>query len=125
LVSLGIGTALGVMALDRRDEAEPHCNTRDVCDAYGVALREEAFDLAHGSTATLVGGGVLLAGGVVLFFVPELVPAAEGEESSVPDTPDEGPAADPAQAARRRRPPQGPSVAVHPSLGGVFVSGQW
>ena len=45
-----------------------HCDTTDACDGAGLALRQNAEAAATGATVSLVAGGVLLAGGAVLWF---------------------------------------------------------
>lgn len=48
--------------------ADGHCGKNNVCDDVGLPLRDQAMNLANGATATLVVGGVLAAGGVVLLL---------------------------------------------------------
>ena len=65
VVSLGVGSYFGIATFDKQAESEDHCvDTR--CDAEGVTLREDAATFANVSTATVVVGGVAVAGGLVL-----------------------------------------------------------
>ena len=73
--TLGLGVAglatsgiLSGLALEKRDasNADGHCNGSNVCDAVGLPLRDQAMGLANGATATIVAGGVLAAGGLVM-----------------------------------------------------------
>jgi hypothetical protein len=69
LAGLGIGAVLGGMALANNSESnEDHCNTQNRCDGTGLDLRERAVGLGNGSTIALMAGGVLAAGGVVLWI---------------------------------------------------------
>ena len=68
LVSLGIGTAFGLVAFDRYDESnDGHCDDDNQCDQTGVDLRDEGLTAGTVSTVMFVVGGVALAGGVTLF----------------------------------------------------------
>lgn len=78
---LGVGAVLGGMALSRNSESDKYCDARDHCNRTGYDLRKGAIALGNGSTAALVVGGVLLAGGVTLFVLsPSALKAKEGEK---------------------------------------------
>jgi len=71
LASLSVGTAFGVMTLDNASAAENDsalCPAHK-CSAAGLAFIEDAQTKATVSTATLVAGGVLLAGGAALVTI--------------------------------------------------------
>ncbi|UQA56518.1 hypothetical protein [Polyangium aurulentum] len=66
--SFGVSGVLAGLAAAKNGEskADGHCDAANVCDDAGLALRGDAMGLAHGATATVVIGGVLAAGGLVL-----------------------------------------------------------
>lgn len=74
--SVGIGAAslitsgiLSGLAVGKKNasNADGHCQTsNNHCDDVGLNLRDQALSLANGATATIVIGGVLAAGGIVL-----------------------------------------------------------
>jgi hypothetical protein len=93
IVGLALGAAFGAVAISKQDEAEPHCREGEICDADGIALRDEAITAATVSTAAFIAGGVLVAGGLVLVLAApsgeapasaalELGPGAIGVRSS-------------------------------------------
>ena len=55
---------------------DDHCDGEDSCDAAGVKLRRAAVRLGNASTVAMITGGVVLAGGAVLFFTAPRSPAA-------------------------------------------------
>jgi hypothetical protein len=69
IVGLGIGAGFGLASKAKHDDAEAngHC-IGDRCDAEGVDLRHQAVSNGTISTIAFVSGGVLLAGGAILFF---------------------------------------------------------
>ena len=70
LVTLGVGIATGLMAVDRANTVKTHCNTTsDVCDDVGLAAAHDGALLSPLSTALVVAGGVLAVSGAVLFIV--------------------------------------------------------
>jgi hypothetical protein len=73
--SMGIGAAtlitsgvLSGLAVGKKNESNTngYCREGDICDETGLKLRAQALGLANGATATVVIGGVLAAGGIVL-----------------------------------------------------------
>ncbi len=73
--SVGIGAAslitsgiLSGLAVGKKNASNNgHCQTsNNRCDDVGLDLRDQALGLASGATATVVIGGVLAAGGIVL-----------------------------------------------------------
>jgi hypothetical protein len=69
VVSLGIGSAFGAIAMSKQAESnDGPCDADNFCNAAGKELRRQAISAATVSTATFVVGSVALAGGAVLFF---------------------------------------------------------
>lgn len=64
-----VGAITGVMAQGEFDSLEQACPNRQCSTAADLARRDDVDSLAGTSTALLIGGGVLAAAGVVLFFV--------------------------------------------------------
>jgi PEGA domain len=72
LVALGIGTAFGLSAKSKNDEAAGMCTGIECRDPRALTLTDDARSAATISTIGFVAGGVLLAGGVGLFlFAPK------------------------------------------------------
>jgi len=79
LAGVAVGTVFGLRTSSKWDEAKTHCNTALECDATGVELTETAKNAGTVSTIAFVAGGVLLAGGAVLFFTaPSRTPVRVG-----------------------------------------------
>jgi hypothetical protein len=70
VVGLGLGTYFSVHASSKKDDSLSHCrkDQPNLCDQTGVNLRDQALSSAHLATAFMIGGGVFLASGVVLFL---------------------------------------------------------
>lgn len=68
IVGLGLGAIFGLRSISRHDDDQAHCDANSLCDATGVAIRNEARDAGNISTAAFIAGGVLFAGGMVLFL---------------------------------------------------------
>jgi hypothetical protein len=68
-VGLALGSVFGAAAVGKKSDsnADGHC-TGNVCDATGVALRQDAVNAGNRSTVAFVVGGVAVAGGAVLWF---------------------------------------------------------
>jgi hypothetical protein len=77
VIGVAIGAVLGIVAKSKLDQsnADNHCDRTDACDAAGLSLRQSAGSAALGSTIAFVAGGVLVAGGAVLWFT---APHADG-----------------------------------------------
>jgi len=69
-IGVGTGLILGSIALSKNAQSKEnnHCDANNRCDATGLSLRQEALSLGYGSTATLLVGVALLAGGGVLLL---------------------------------------------------------
>lgn len=76
VVGLGLGSVFGLQALSKNSDsnASGHC-ANDVCDGPGKQSRDDARSAGTLSTIGFVAGGVLLAGGAVLWFT---APSGEG-----------------------------------------------
>ncbi len=70
IVGIGIGAGFGVLSKSQWDSAREGCREGrvDRCDADAVSGGEDAHTSAVVSTATFIAGGVMLAGGVVMWF---------------------------------------------------------
>jgi hypothetical protein len=66
VVALGVAGVFSLLAVDANDASQANCEG-NACNAAGLSDRQDA--MAHGDVATvaLIGGGVLVAAGVVLF----------------------------------------------------------
>ena len=82
VASLIVGTAFGAVASSKwsASNAEGRCNpdSTTCLDPSGPGLRSDAFTAATISTVTFIAGGVLVAGGLVLFFTAPKAPAKTG-----------------------------------------------
>ena len=77
------GALLGGLALAKNgaSNADGHCDAKDFCDQTGFDLRNQARGFGNGSTAAIIAGGVVLAGGLVLFATaPPVADGAKGKE---------------------------------------------
>jgi hypothetical protein len=70
LAGLGVGAGFGLQSLSQKNDAKPFCN-RDVCNAVGVALRDDAVRSGNVATvATIAGAGIFVTGLIVLLTAP-------------------------------------------------------
>jgi hypothetical protein len=69
VVGIGVGTAWGLVAKSKNDQSNSSGCTGDRCTASAAAVRHDALSAASASTVAFVVGGVLAAGGVVLWLV--------------------------------------------------------
>ena len=68
-VGLVVGSVFGVLAKGSNDDSLEFCRTEQLCAPEGVALRDDAKSQALVSTVSFIAGGVLVAGGLTLFFL--------------------------------------------------------
>jgi hypothetical protein len=70
VVGLGVGTYFGLRAKKKNNDSFDHClpNDHNQCDQNGVDLRNSAKSSAGLSTAFMIGGGLVLATGVVVYL---------------------------------------------------------
>jgi hypothetical protein len=91
LGGIGVGTYAGLHAKSQYDVALSECGGGTVCpDGHGPATRNDAGNWATGSTIAFIAGGVVAAGGALLFFTAPrskvtvgLGPAAQGSGLSL------------------------------------------
>jgi hypothetical protein len=83
-VTAGVGAAgllaglvSGVLAVTKKGELDGHC-TGNLCDATGIDTYRSAATFADVSTAGLVVGGVLLAGGAAMVLLTPSTPRGTG-----------------------------------------------
>lgn len=70
VVGLAVGTFTGLHALSQRSEAESKCESYPSrCSADASAANDEAKKFATLSTVSLIAGGVLVVGGIVLVLI--------------------------------------------------------
>ncbi|WP_437946517.1 hypothetical protein WME98_37465 [Sorangium sp. So ce296] len=80
---LAVGAVLGGLAIARNQESnDGHCSAQDRCDPAGLDLRRQAVGLGNGSTVALVTGGLLAAGGAVLFVTAPSQAQRDGRAQS-------------------------------------------
>jgi hypothetical protein len=78
VVSVGIGSVFGIMAIGKKNDSEASCNVGGVANACypeGAPARHDAAVDATISTVLFAAGGALVVGGVVLWLWPS--PASE------------------------------------------------
>lgn len=70
VVALVVSGVLTLVASGKNSDSEKHClpGAPNQCDSIGVADRDDATNLANIATVMGVSGGVLLAGGAVVYF---------------------------------------------------------
>lgn len=90
-VGVGVGIGLAVDAAGKLDASRPHCkagtgSAPDICNDAGVNLRAAGRVSADISTVTTIAGGVLMAGGLVVWLTApsESKVGASTEASLVP-----------------------------------------
>jgi hypothetical protein len=77
-LAVGLGAVLSVRAGSAQRESEQHC-AGNVCNAQGRELRDSAETLGTTGALSLIGGGVMAAGGLLLFFTaPTMAPPVQG-----------------------------------------------
>jgi len=69
VVSLGAGTAFGILAINKDKKADDVCDD-STCDpgSDGYNLSGDATTFGHVSTATIAAGAALVVGGAVIYF---------------------------------------------------------
>jgi hypothetical protein len=68
LIGVGVGGYFGIQAIRKNNESNEHC-TNDMCDPQGKQARLEARTSGNVSTVAFIGGGTLLVGGAIMYFV--------------------------------------------------------
>lgn len=83
LVGIGVGSALGAMAIQKNNESnEGHCLGK-VCDLTGQGLRADSIAAGNGSTAAFVIGGAALAAGITMVLIAPRSPSAPAAQVKV------------------------------------------
>lgn len=77
--ALAATAVLSILAARKDSESNQNC-VGDMCGPAGRSAREEALRLGDAATATGIGGGVLLAGALVLFLLFDEDPTAALEK---------------------------------------------
>lgn len=77
VIALGVGGVFLAGALGKKSDSDSDC-TGDVCGPAGQKARSDAVDKGNMATIFGIAGGVLVAGGVTLYFVGR--PKAQKEE---------------------------------------------
>jgi hypothetical protein len=78
IAMVGVGAVFGLRAKSKWDESKDHCNDQVECDQTGVDLVNSAQSAGTVSTVLFIGGGLAIAGGVVLFLT---APKSNPEEA--------------------------------------------
>lgn len=102
-----VGFIIGGAAMSKYAESNTpgHCDTQNLCDQTGLDLRKDAIGLANISTSLVIVGGVLFAGGVVLWST----------------APKEAPTTPTAHAAK----PLDFAAQIEAGPSGVWLRGKW
>jgi hypothetical protein len=109
LVSIVVGAVFGARAISKKNEAaDQYCTEENLCSQQGLDLQTEAQSAASASTATIVIGSVLCAGGIVMMVIP---PSSDE------------PASEAARASSVR--PTGPSLGLELGPASMLLRGRW
>src|SRR5260221_139962 len=75
--SIVVGGVLAGLAKSKLDESNAgHCRSGKLCDGAGIAARSQSLDFAAASTATMIAGGLAVAGGIAIYVLaPRTRPA--------------------------------------------------
>jgi hypothetical protein len=77
VVGIVVGGIFGAIAENKLTQSNSsHCDSTDHCDPTGLGLRKDAGNAATLSTIAFAAGGVLVAGGVVLYVTAPRAPTA-------------------------------------------------
>ncbi len=92
LASVATGSAFGLLAKSRNDEAlQPaNCPAPTLCNANGLDLTRDAQTFATVSTITFAAGGGLVALGTILYLLAPAAPKTEGAHAALHVTPTVG-----------------------------------
>jgi len=75
IVTLGVGSYFGLQAKSKNDQSNSSGCNGDTCTGSAAQIRRDAISAGNTSTVLFVAGGVLAAGGIVLWLV---APSSEG-----------------------------------------------
>lgn len=68
IAALGVGAYFGLASLDKKGNADKHCDADNACDDEGLALRRDARTAGTWSTIGFAAGAVLAATGVIVWL---------------------------------------------------------
>lgn len=68
IAAASVGAGFLAAALVKKDQSDAHCDDRDVCNANGLTLREEAVHRGNVATALGIGGALVAATGLTLYW---------------------------------------------------------
>jgi len=88
VVAAGVGTVFAFQAASKNKDSRSGC-AGDVCNPAGAQIRRDALTAGNRATAGFLVGGVLVAGGVVMFLLGR--PAGAASESAIHVVPLLGP----------------------------------
>ena len=90
IAGIAVGSVFGLLSMSKRSDAKAECRPPDykLCTAAGVAAGDSAIQTGNVSTIGFIAGGVLLAGGVALYFTApkgsvSISPAVGSREASI------------------------------------------
>ncbi len=85
VAGLALGSYFGLRAKAKNTDSLSDCEkgNTNLCTQAGVDLRNEALSSARTSTAFLIGGGALLAGGVVLYLIAPSSKSSTGSRDGI------------------------------------------
>jgi hypothetical protein len=69
VIGMGIGAGFGLSAISSNGRSNEHGHCDGGCDPEGAQARHDAIRSADTATVFFVAGGLLLAGGAVLYVV--------------------------------------------------------
>jgi hypothetical protein len=81
VVAAGVGAVFVVSAKSTYNSSAPYCDGNNFCSQQGLDYRDSAFQKARIATAALIGGGLAVAGGAVLWLT---APSPHAETANVP-----------------------------------------
>ena len=82
IVGIGVGTVFGLKAKSTYNDAVGGCNAEHQCPQGSLDKADDASSQATLSTVSFIAGGVLLAGGAVLYLTAPRVAATSGSSGS-------------------------------------------
>jgi serine/threonine-protein kinase len=108
IAGVGVAAALGALALSKNSASKLSCDPANpnLCNDKGAALRSDAITFGNASTAAFVVGGVMVAGGIVIFVT---APSAKKPQAT-------------GQGGGHPRPP---GIEILPGLGGLALRGRF
>jgi hypothetical protein len=87
VIGIGVGSVFGLFASSSWQKAQHDCPTHSGCSPTAMDERNNALSQALVSTVGFIAGGVLLAGGVTLFFAAPRAPKPSSTDVGLRVTP--------------------------------------